>query len=284
MTKILILRKVANEEARSFESQLNSKMLAILVNIAALFKLIDFSKSLASSFCSFLRKVSKILKVSGFSIFLLSSCLGFAANDEFAEASIRVEQNTTDEDIEIVIEAKSESEGLVKFTVVAPDGRNVVNITETNPLGLRFLSFESPELQDINVIKKGYPEGEYKFSGITASGKKLNATKTLRHAIAPPASILHPKDATKNVSIKSLDITWSAVKNVAGYIIAIEEIGSDNHLKARLPANTTTLSVPNGFLLPGKEYSIGIGTVTASGNATFSETTFSTSSLSTAKP
>ena len=53
----LTLRKVANEEAGAFKSQLNLKKLAILANIAALFKLIDFSKSLASSLCSFLRKV-----------------------------------------------------------------------------------------------------------------------------------------------------------------------------------------------------------------------------------
>ncbi len=85
----------------------------------------------------------------------------------FETATVRFEQNATDGDVEVVFEAKGGDQGLAKLTVVAPDGRTVVDFT------------------------------------------------------APDA-------------------------------------------------------VPDGFLLPGKEYKIAIGTVTEEGNASFVETTFTT--------
>ena len=53
-----------------------------------------------------------------------------------------------------------------------------------------------------------------------------------------------------------------------------EQLGTS--VEATLPSSLTAFAVPNGFLLPGKEYHLGIGTVTSEGNVSFVETSFTT--------
>jgi hypothetical protein len=71
-------------------------------------------------------------------------------------------------------------------------------------------------------------------------------------------------------------ITWTAVRNVAAYIVTIEQGELDVSITARLPASVARFAVPAGFLRPGTAYQVGIGTVTSDGNITFVETTFTT--------
>ena len=44
----------------------------------------------------------------------------------------------------------------------------------------------------------------------------------------------------------------------------------------KLPGSTARLAVPDGFLVPGTEYKLAIGSVTMEGNASFIETSFTT--------
>jgi hypothetical protein len=79
------------------------------------------------------------------------------------------------------------------------------------------------------------------------------------------------------VNARNLNITWTPVKNVSAYVISIEHNGKDDvRIEARLPGSTTSFAVPDGFLLPGSKYELGIGTVTDEGNISFIETTFTT--------
>ena len=229
---------------------------------------------------------NKMQTFAWLSLFLFPFGSVWTANNEnhtakqFTEATIRFEQNVTDQDVEVVIEAKGGVEGLVKLSVVAPNGNNIVNVAvpDTNSLGLRHFNFESPEPKDIKGLKAAYPEGEYTFSGITSSGGKLNAKATLNHVLAEPASVLRPKADAEQVSVKDLEIAWSPVKNAAAYIVSIEQVDSDINFTAKLPGSATRLLVPNGFLVSGREYNLGIGTVTAKGNITYAETSFTTES------
>ena len=63
---------------------------------------------------------------------------------------------------------------------------------------------------------------------------------------------------------------------MAAYILYIEqhELGLD--LTVRLPGSAAAFAVPNGFLVPGKGYQLGIGTVSPEGNISFVETSFTT--------
>jgi hypothetical protein len=59
------------------------------------------------------------------------------------------------------------------------------------------------------------------------------------------------------------DFAWTPVANLAAYIITIKPVQLDGSLEARLPASAATFSVPDGFLLPGTEYQLAIGTESA---------------------
>lgn len=196
----------------------------------------------------------------------------------FAVASVFFEQNATDQDVEVVFDAKGGDEGLARLTVVAPDGRTVVDITspDASTLGLRQFRFESPERGDVASIKAAYPEGVYTFDGATAAGVKFHGTSTLRHALPATARGVRPGAGAEGVPAQGLVIAWTPVTKVTAYIVSIEQEELDVSLTARLPGSATSFAVPDGFLRPGTEYVLAIGTVTSEGNTSFVETTFTT--------
>jgi len=196
----------------------------------------------------------------------------------FAVASVHLEQNATDGDVEVVFEVKGGHEGLAKLTVLSPDGRTVIDFTapDASTLGLRQFRFESPEPKDVQSLKSAYPEGRYTFIGATATGDKLHGESTLSHKLPATTSFLHPKTDAQGVGAKNLVITWTPVENLAAYIIYIEQDELDVNITAKLPGSTARFVVPDGFLFPGTEYQLGIGTVMDEGNASFVETTFTT--------
>jgi hypothetical protein len=195
-----------------------------------------------------------------------------------AVARVQFEQNSTDGDVEVVFEVKGGDEGLAKLTVVSPDGRTVIDFTapDASTLGIRQFRFESPEPGDVENLQSAYREGVYTFSGSTATGVKLHGTSTLSHKLPATVSFLRPGARAQGVGAKNLEITWTPVKNLAGYIVKIEQDELNVGITARLPGSATTFAVPNGFLLAGREYQLGIGTVTSEGNISFVETTFTT--------
>jgi hypothetical protein len=164
---------------------------------------------------------------------------------------------------------------------VSPHGRTVIDFAApdaSTTLGIRQFRFETPEPKDLNSLKTAYPEGTYTFSGATASGEKFRSQATLKHTLPATASFLSPKPGSWDVSATDLKIAWTPVVNLAAYIITIKPVKLDGSLEATLPASAATFSVPDGFLLPGTEYKLAIGTVSAEGNISFVETTFRTAS------
>lgn len=196
----------------------------------------------------------------------------------FAVSSVHLEQNATDGDMEVVFEVKGGDEGLAKLTVISPDGRKVIDFTapDASTLGIRQFSFESPEPEDITSIKSAYPAGVYTFDGVTAAGDKLHGKSTLNHKLPATVSFLRPGAGARGVGAEDLEITWIPVKNLAAYIIEIDQDDLDVKISAKLPGSVARFAVPDGFLLPATEYQLSIGTVTHEGNLSFVETTFTT--------
>ena len=85
-----------------------------------------------------------------------------------------------------------------------------------------------------------------------------------------------PAAEAKDVSIEDVKISWSAVPGITSYIVEVEQDELKTRFQALLPKSSTTLAVPNGFLMPGTEYQLEIGTVTTEGNISFVETSFTT--------
>jgi hypothetical protein len=196
----------------------------------------------------------------------------------FATASVYFEQNATDRDVEIVFEVKGGDEGLSKLTVTSPDGRTVIDFTAPNAstLGIRQFRFESPESGDVAGLKAAYPAGVYTFVGATAAGGTLRGESTLDHTLPATASFVRPRAGARGVSARGLEITWTPVKDLAAYIVYIEQDELQVSLTTRLPGSVARFAVPDSFLLPATAYVLGIGTVTARGNSSFVETTFTT--------
>ena len=203
-----------------------------------------------------------------------------ASTAPFAVANVRFEQNATDGDAEVVFEVKGGKEGLAKLAVVSPDGRTVIDFTapDASTLGIRQFRFETPEPRDVKGIKSASPEGVYTFAGATAGGSKLHGKATLNHKLPATTSFLQPKAGARGVSVKEPKIAWAPVKEVAAYIIDLQQRKLGLKLTARVPGSVATFALPEGFLLPGMEYKLAIGTVSDQGNISFVETTFTTGS------
>jgi hypothetical protein len=210
-----------------------------------------------------------------------------ATASRFAAAKIRFEQNATDGDVEVVIEVVGRKEGLAKLKVVAPDGRTVIDFNApstpagngaepSSGTGIRQFLFESPEPTDVAAVKAAYPAGEYAFTGATVSGTLLESKATLSHQLPATTAFVSPKAEAENVPTANLIIRWAPVPGVSGYALELTHEDSGASVEARLPASATSFSVPNGFLAPGESYQLGIGTVSADGNASFVETEFGT--------
>jgi hypothetical protein len=226
----------------------------------------------------------RILILAGVSLLLGFIGPAFLASEErsssvpFAAASVHFEQNVTDGDAEVVFEVKGGATGLAKLIVVSPDGRTVIDFTapDASTLGIRQFRFESPEPEAVESLKSAYPEGMYTFTGTSAAGNKLDGRSTLSHRLPTTTSFLKPGTDARGLGTRTLKITWTPVKNVAAYIIYIEQDKLDVNITAKLPGSVTTFAVPDGFLLPGTKYQLEIGTVAEDGNISFIETTFTT--------
>jgi len=222
--------------------------------------------------------------LAGLILLLVSYGLALGAGKESRQsipleaASVLFEQNATDEDVEVVFEVNAGDVGLAKLTVVSPDHRTVIDFTapDASTLGIRNFQLESPEPKDIEGLKAAYPEGTYTFAGTNVVGDKLHGEATLIHELPATVSFLRPGAGATRISTEDLEIAWTPVENVANYIVEIEQDELDVKLKARLPATAATLVVPSGFLLPGTEYKLSIGTMTDKGNISIVETTFTT--------
>jgi hypothetical protein len=201
-----------------------------------------------------------------------------AAAVPFPIASVHLEQNATDRDMEVVFEVQGGQDGLAELSVVSPDGRPVVafRAPDASTLGIRQFRFESPEPRDAKSLKAAYPEGVYAFSGKMASGATLVGTATLSHRLPATTTFVKPAPAAENVTVKDLGISWSAVKGVASYVVSIKQKELHVSITALLPGSSTSFTVPQGFLLPGRQYEMAIGTVTREGNSSYVETTFTT--------
>ncbi|RIK78059.1 hypothetical protein DCC62_08355 [candidate division KSB1 bacterium] len=218
------------------------------------------------------------LYCGAYGLTFVSAGNGAKPSESFTKAHVHFEQNATDEDVEVVFEVKGGSEGLAKLNVISPDGRTVVNFTapDASTLGIRQFRFESPEPKDVKGLKAAYPEGVYTFMGETAAGVKLEGKSTLNHTLPTPTSFVQPKAKAEGVPVKSLVVAWAPVKNVAAYIIYIEQDELQVEFTARLAGTATKLAVPDGFLVPGTQYTLGLGTVTEDGNVSIIETWFTT--------
>lgn len=194
-----------------------------------------------------------------------------AAEKKFDQADIYMEQNASDNDLEVVIKATGGNVGMVDLKIVAPNGRTVVDIKSDNKMGLRHFDFESPEPKNDGSLKKDFPVGEYTFSGTFMSGEKLSAKSTLNHKLPSVATFVYPINEADNIDSQNLVIKWKTQEIHDNIIITIEEETSGQEVKATLLGNAKSFKVPNGFMMPNTTYKVSIGTIAKNKNGSFVE-------------
>ena len=198
----------------------------------------------------------------------------------FESASIRFEQNATDGDFEVVMELTGADEGLTRLKVVSPAGDLLVDFTShgDESMGMRKFVMESPEPDDMESMEKGFPEGAYQFTGIDTEDNGFKGEATLSHQLPATASFLYPEAEAEDVPIEGMVVKWSPVEGISAYMVEVEaeEEGMNDSITATLPGSAQSFAVPDGFLQPGAEYKVAIGTVGAGGNRSFVEATFTT--------
>ena len=199
------------------------------------------------------------------------------ADEKFESVKVFLERNVQDKDAEVKFDAIGGTGGLTSLKVVAPDGRTVIDFkTPDSKLGMRHLTLESPEPKNDGSVQADFPAGAYTFTGSSASGARLEGKAMLSHTFPDPTALLRPRADAKNVPVNGLQIGWQSAKGLSAHVVVIVHEASGREIKANLPGNATGFSVPAGFLQPGTEYKLEIGTVAKDGNSSFIETAFTT--------
>jgi hypothetical protein len=203
-----------------------------------------------------------------------------------ADASIIVEKNATDGDAGLQVFL--DGEGWREMTVTAPDGRRMLVVSNTGSLktwGLTELFSESSEPPFDRVpfreFKKRFPEGTYRFEGITVKGRRLAGRATLTHDIPKGPAITSP---AHGASVPKADVlaSWKPVTRPAGIrIVGYRAIVSDEtsprgfNLELELRPTKTSFQIPSQFLRAGNEYKLEVQAIEKSGNQTLTEIVFS---------
>jgi hypothetical protein len=215
----------------------------------------------------------------------------------FSAATIIIEVNSTDGDSGIQIFLDGEGWNLVD--IMDPNGSTIVDVMGEGSVGLQGITeffFESaePSFDDLPLDQflARFPEGEYKFVGMTTEGDELVGTATLTHILPCGPEIKTPEE-DEEVDPEDTVIAWEEVTKefdpdgectdseeleIVGYqvIVLREEPEPILEFSVTLPPTAREVTVPSEFLLPETEYKFEILAIEASGNQTLTESTFTT--------
>jgi hypothetical protein len=188
----------------------------------------------------------------------------------FAEASMIIEFNSTDEDLGI--QFFLDAEGWDRVRILDPNGREIFQSDANSRLERQgggtelFLESVEPTLDELSIERffNRFPRGRYTFIGRTPEGERLLSTTLFTHRIPAGPEILVPlapaeeDECAENVPLP-VDIAWNAVTtsitgnpiDIIGYQVIVEQ--GDREFNITLPADVTTVTVPQGFLQAGEE-------------------------------
>jgi hypothetical protein len=213
------------------------------------------------------------------------AALGLAADGRaagFDIARIYIEYNASANDLGFHVSLDGVNWKTVK--IVNPAGVTVMDVTGRgaySTLGLTELFFEGaePNLDEFPLrnLLALFPEGRYKFNGVTVGGTRLSSTGVLSHAIPEG-----PEVSTEVIG-DEVTIRWEPVTDhpdgfpnrridIVGYQVIV---GS---FQVTLPASSTEVELPDEFVesLGSGEHDFEVLAIDASGNQTITEGIFVT--------
>jgi hypothetical protein len=192
------------------------------------------------------------------------------------QAAIAAEFTAESGEVALVVSAEAET-GLDQVEVRDPFGVRVAGLSSGvrgRTLALHGFRLEVAET-DRATFFATYPPGLYEIRARTGDGRAAIATARLSHAVPLPPVPVYPLEDEIDVPSSGLSVRWVASSDAAHYQIGLEE-GETDLLAARLAAGSSSFTVPDGVLEPGRRYKLEIGAVDAGGNCTFREVLFRT--------
>jgi hypothetical protein len=200
----------------------------------------------------------------------------------FEAARIYIEYNSTDNDLGFHVFLDAEDWKSVK--IINPNGVTIFDATGKaayGALGLSELFFEGaePSLDDfpLDDLLALFPEGKYKFVGVTVAGKRLTSTSTFTHAV-PAGPVV-----SSQVDGDSVIIHWEEVTSpppgfpneaieIVGYQVLVDPF------EVTLPASSRQVTLPPEFVqsLAKGAHVFEVLAIEASGNQTITQGSFVT--------
>jgi len=214
-------------------------------------------------------------------IIVIAAC-GSAWAARLAFSRIYIEYNASANDLGYHVSLDGEDWKTLR--IVNPAGRTIFDVTGRGPysqLGMTELFFEGaePSLDDfpLDELLALFPEGKYKFTGLTVDGAGISSTGTLTHAIPDGPVVSAVVDGDTVV------IGWEAVTGtppgfpnrrieISGYQVIVDPF------QVTLPATSREVTLPREFVrtLKAGVHPFEVLAIEAGGNQSITEGTFET--------
>ena len=205
-----------------------------------------------------------------------------AASFEFAR--IYIEYNASANDLGYHVTLDGEDWKTLK--IINPAGNTIFDVAGRGPyndLGMTELFFEGaePSLDDFPLDKllALFPEGKYRFNGLTVGGTRITGTGTLTHAIPDGPAVSAEVDDENDLVV----IHWEPVTrpprgfpnrriDIVGYQVLVDPF------QITLPGSSRQVTLPREFVdsLKAGVHPFEVLAIEASGNQTITEGTFET--------
>jgi hypothetical protein len=215
---------------------------------------------------------------------------------ELSDASIIIEVNSTDGDAGFQVFV--DGEGWRNVRVFQPNGNQVFSATTFS--GIRgigggtelFLESEEPPYENLDEfveLIELLPEGEYMFLARTTGNEWATGTAELTHDVPAGPEIIEPvpegdAECAEDVPAAMIVISWEEVTTtilgddleVEEYQVIVSDEESGTEFAMNVGADTTEITVPVEFAVPGTEYKFEVLAIEESGNQTITERCFVT--------
>ncbi len=193
----------------------------------------------------------------------------------FKEEVMTIEYTVTEGEAAIVLEAETER-SVDYLEVRSPRGDVVLEMRGPGggPLALSGFVLESRETTPQELFDI-YPEGNYSLRARSMRGRAVLGRAKFSHSLPAAPQILYPQEGAINVPTTKLQVRWAAHPTAKRYRVIMEQ-GDNDGLSVELPADATSLLVPDGVLRSGTDTLLEIGAVGDNGNCTLVEVSFAT--------
>lgn len=207
----------------------------------------------------------------------------------FSKAEIFFEENATAGDLGVHFLV--DGDPWHRIMIFRPDGESFVEVEvrgSSRVTGLTEIFSESAEPSFQNLSRAQFlarfPAGPYNLLGLTVDGRWLVGVATLTHSIPAAPKVVAPKEGAEVDHRQPLVIQWDPVANPPGstidaYQVIVEKDEEEERLRVLtidMMKTDTSVTIPVGFLEPGREYKIEVLAIEKGGNKTITEVAFET--------